>query len=163
MSGPFLIRAAQADDLAAVVDLIRALARFEHLPGPDEAAAERLRAHAFGRERYFEILVAERAGSIVGYAVYFMTYSTFLARPSLYLEDIFVDPGSRRRGIATSFLRELASIAVARGCGRFEWTVLDWNVAAMKFYESLGAVVLPDWRVCRVEGGALAALGRTDP
>src|SRR5262245_37194507 len=129
-----VIRDAEPRDLPAVIGLIRALAEFEKLPGPDEAAAARFTAHALGPERRFELLVAEAAGEVVGYAVYFMTYSTFLAQPSLYLEDLFVRPSERGRGIGEGFLRRLAAIAVARECGRFEWTVLDWNVRAQEFY-----------------------------
>jgi GNAT superfamily N-acetyltransferase len=155
---PFCIRPAARLDVAAVVGLIRELAEFEHLPGPDEAAARRLEEHAFGGIPRCEILVAEEEGAIVAYALYFMTYSTFLGRPSLYLEDLFVRPAFRRRGIATAFLRDLAAIAIARECGRFEWAVLDWNVAAQDFYVSLGAKILHEWRVCRVDGDALLAL-----
>ncbi len=154
-----LVRDAEPGDIPAVIDLIRGLAEFEKLPGPDDAAAARFAEHAFGPERRFELLVAEADGAIAGYAVYFMTYSTFLARPSLYLEDLFVRPSERGRGIGEAFLRRLAAVAVARGCCRFEWTVLDWNVRAQEFYLSLGARMLPEWRVCRVDGDALAALG----
>lgn len=156
----FRIRPAERSDVPRVVDLIRELADFERLPGPDETAARRLEEHAFGRAPRCEILVAEAEGAVVAYALYFTTYSTFLARPSLYLEDLFVRPAFRRRGIATAFLRELAALAVARECGRFEWAVLDWNVAAQDFYVSLGAKVMQEWRVCRVDGEALDALAR---
>jgi GNAT superfamily N-acetyltransferase len=144
----FVIRPAAAHDLPAVVTLIRALADFEQLPGPDEAAADRLAADFVG-ERY-QVLVAEIDRRVVGFALYFMTYSTFLARPSLYLEDLFVLPEARRRGIGTAFFRRLIELAKERGCGRFEWTVLDWNEPAQSFYRSLGAEVLPDWRICRM-------------
>jgi GNAT superfamily N-acetyltransferase len=156
------IRPAARTDVSAIVRLIRALAEFERLDGPDDEAALRLEEHAFGPSPRCEILVADQSGIVAGYALYFMTYSTFLARPSLYLEDLFVDPAHRRRGVGTAFLRRLASIAVERGCGRFEWAVLDWNVNAQRFYESLGARVMGEWRVCRLDGDALAALGRRD-
>jgi GNAT superfamily N-acetyltransferase len=162
MSLAFRIRAAVPADIPAVVALIAELAEFEHLTGPDQLAAGRLEEHAFGATPRCQILVADADGAgVVGYAVYFMTYSTFLAKPSLYLEDLFVKPAFRRQGIATGCLRELAAIAVARGAGRFEWAVLDWNVAAQQFYVGLGAKVLPDWRVCRMEGDALASLAGT--
>jgi len=147
MSNP-IIRAAEARDLPAVVGLVRALADFEKLEGPDDAAARRL-ADDFAAGRY-SLLVADDGERIVGYALFFFTYSTFLARPSLYLEDLFVHPGARGRGIGERFMRALAKEAVARGCGRFEWTVLDWNVNAQSFYKRLGAEILPGWWTCRI-------------
>jgi GNAT superfamily N-acetyltransferase len=158
--GMTIFREARAEDLPQVVALIRALAAFEKLPGPDEAAAERLAADFSARR--FELRVAELPppGGIIGYALYFMTYSTFLARPSMYLEDLFVDPAFRSRGIGAALLRDLAQLAAARGCGRFEWTVLEWNTRAQAFYGALGARLLPDWRVCRLDGDALAKLAK---
>jgi GNAT superfamily N-acetyltransferase len=155
MSNP-IIRAAEARDLPAVVGLVRALADFEKLEGPDDAAARRL-ADDFAAGRY-SLLVADDGERIVGYALFFFTYSTFLARPSLYLEDLFVHPGARGRGIGERFMRALAKEAVARGCGRFEWTVLDWNVDAQKFYRRLGAEVMSSWWTCRVTGDGLTQL-----
>ncbi|HEX9104528.1 MAG TPA: GNAT family N-acetyltransferase [Polyangia bacterium] len=151
-----IIRAADARDLPSVVGLVRALADFEKLPGPDEAAARRL-ADDFAAGRY-SLLVAEEAGSVIGYALYFFTYSTFLAQPSLYLEDLFVHPSGRGRGIGERFMRALAREAVRHGCGRFEWAVLDWNVDAQKFYRRLGAEVMSSWRICRATGEELKAL-----
>lgn len=159
MTAPALLRPATADDLGAVVALIRALAEFEKLPGPDAGAEGRLRADFTANPPRFELEVAEREGEVIAYALYFMTYSTFLARPSLYLEDLFVHPAHRSQGIGEALLRRLAARAVERGCGRFEWTVLDWNVNAQAFYQRLGARVLPEWRVCRVDGEALRTLG----
>jgi GNAT superfamily N-acetyltransferase len=156
----FVIRRAQPADLPHVIALIRALADFEELTGPDDSAAARLTAD-FLADRY-GLLVAERGDRVVGYALFFMTYSTFLARPSLYLEDLFVAPESRRLGIATAFLRELARQAVARGAGRFEWSVLDWNEPAQQFYRSMGAENHPQWRICRVQGAELGALAMAD-
>ena len=107
------------------------------------------------------MFVAEDAGArIVGYAIYFFTYSTFLARPSLYLEDLFVHPDARGRGVGERFMRALADEAERRGCGRFEWTVLDWNVNAQSFYKRLGAEVLPGWWTCRItaDGGGITSL-----
>jgi GNAT superfamily N-acetyltransferase len=151
-----VLRAARAADLPAVLQLVRELATFEQLPGPDEDAAQRFAAD-FARQR-FGLWVADASGEVAGYALHFMTYSTFLARPSLYLEDLYVRPERRRLGIASGLLRALARHANELGCGRFEWTVLDWNEPAQAFYRSLGAEVLPDWRVCRVSGEALVAL-----
>ena len=153
-----IIRAAEARDLPSVVELVRALADFEKLPGPDDAAARRL-ADDFAAAR-FSLFVAEAGGRVVGYALYFFTYSTFLAKPSLYLEDVFVHPSARGRGIGERFMRALAKEAVARGCGRFDWCVLDWNVDAQKFYRRLGAEVMPSWWTCRVTGDGLTALAQ---
>ena len=152
-----VIRAAEARDVPAVIALIRALAEFEKLPGPDDAAAARFVAD-FAAHR-FELLVADADGAVIGYALYFFTYSTFLAQASLYLEDLFVEPAARGRGIGERFMRRLANEAVQQRCGRFEWTVLDWNVRAQKFYRGLGAELLDEWRVCRVTGAALSKLG----
>jgi GNAT superfamily N-acetyltransferase len=150
------IRAAEARDLPSVVGLIRALADFEKLPGPDEAAARRIGEHfAAGR---FSLLVAEADAQVIGYALYVFTYTTFVAQPSLYLEDLFVHPDARGHGIGERFMRRLAAEAVRHDCGRFEWTVLDWNVRAQKFYRSLGAELLDEWRVCRVSGDGLTKL-----
>jgi GNAT superfamily N-acetyltransferase len=154
----FVIREAVADDLPSVIGLVRALADFEKLPGPDAAAEARFTAD-FQTDRY-RLLVADLDARVVGYALYFMTYSTFLARPSLYLEDLFVLPEARRHGIGTAFLKRLIDHAAASGCGRFEWTVLDWNDPAQAFYRSLGADVLPEWRICRLEGDKLLAAAR---
>jgi GNAT superfamily N-acetyltransferase len=159
MSTEIVIRAARADDLGQVVTLIRALAEFEKLPGPDADAERRLHEDFAATPPRFQLLVADDGGECVAYALYFFIYSTFLARPSLYLEDLFVRPDRRSRGIARAMLERLARVAVDTGCGRFEWTVLDWNERAKKFYRSLGARILPEWQVCRVDGDALAMLG----
>jgi GNAT superfamily N-acetyltransferase len=155
---PFRIRPARPADVPAVVELVRGLADFEKLPGPDEAAAARFGQHGFGPQPRFGLLVAEVDGPVRGYALFFDTYSTFRAAPSLWLEDLFVHPDVRRRGIGRALMLELARLAVARGCERFEWTVLDWNEGARRFYRSLGASMLGEWQVCRVEGEALARL-----
>ena len=159
MSNP-IIRAAEARDLPAVVGLVRALADFEKLEGPDDAAARRL-ADDFAAGRY-SLLVADDGERIVGYALFFFTYSTFLARPSLYLEDLFVHPGARGRGIGERFMRALAKEAVARGCGRFEWTVLDWNNHAIAFYERQGAKWLNDWKIYRLDREGLERLNEAN-
>jgi GNAT superfamily N-acetyltransferase len=151
-----VIRAGEARDLPAVIGLIRALADFEKLEGPDEAGARRLTDDFAARK--FSLLVAEAGGQIVGYALYFNMYSTFVARPTLYLEDLFVHPAARGRGIGERFMRALAAEAVRTGCGRFDWTVLDWNVDAQKFYRRIGAEVMSSWWTCRVTGEALTKL-----
>ena len=145
------VREARPGDASAIVGLIRALAEFEHLPGPTDEAAARFVEHGFGARPHFETLVAEDAGEIVAYAIFLTTYSTFLVRPSLFLEDIFVHPRARRRGVATALMTRLRALAVERGCGRFEWMVLDWNAGAQALYRKLGATQLDAWRLCRVE------------
>jgi GNAT superfamily N-acetyltransferase len=156
-----ILRRATAADGAAYIELVRGLARFEELEPPDAAAAARLLEHAFGPRPRYELLVAELAGELVAYAVFFETYSTFRALPSLYLEDVFVREDARGRGIGGSILRHLARLAVERGCGRFEWCVLDWNARAQSFYRSLGARIMSEWQLCRVDGEALASLARS--
>ena len=152
------IRPATVADVPAVVTLVRGLAEFEKLPGPDDGAEARFAAD-LGRGR-FQLLVAEAAGGALhAYALYFFTYSTFEARPSLYLEDLFVTPTARGQGLGERLMRRLAAEALRSDCARFEWTVLDWNVRAQKFYQSLGAELLDQWRVCRVTGAALTRLG----
>jgi GNAT superfamily N-acetyltransferase len=147
----FRIRKAEPRDGPAVLELVRALADFEHLPGPDDHAAQRIIDHGFGAHPCFEAILAEVERELAGFALYFFTYSTFAARPSLYLEDLFVRPEHRRQGIGSQLLHHLAAIAIERDCGRFEWTVLDWNESAQRFYQSLGAKVLPQWRICRID------------
>lgn len=157
--GSPIIRAASPDDGAAFIALVRALAAFEELPAPDEAGAARLLEEAFGPRPRFELRVVELAGELVAYAVFFETYSTFVARPSLYLEDLFVSAAARGRGIGTLLLEHLARLAVERGCGRFEWAVLDWNENAQRFYRGLGARISTEWHLCRLDGEALRRLG----
>ena len=149
----FQIRPARAADGPAYLTLVRALAAYERLEPPDAPACERLLADAFGARPRYELLVAEAPadGEIVAYAAFFETYSTFRARPTLYLEDLFVHPRARRRGLATAMLAHLRGLAEQRGCGRFEWTVLDWNTDAQALYASIGARMLDDWRICRVD------------
>ena len=148
---PPIIRLARREDAPAFVALVRALAEFEKLPGPDDAAAARLVDDAFGATPRYELLVAELAGELVAYAVFFPTYSTFRARPTLFLEDLFVHPRARRHGVATRMLAHLRELARARGCGRFEWMVLDWNAGAMQLYDGVGARRLDEWRLYRVD------------
>jgi GNAT superfamily N-acetyltransferase len=158
-----LLRRATAADGAAYIELVRGLARFEELEPPDDAAAARLLEHAFGPRPRYELCVVELGGELVAYAAFFETYSTFRALPSLYLEDVFVREDARGRGIGGSILRHLARLAVERGCGRFEWCVLDWNERAQSFYRALGARILSDWQLCRVDGAALASLAQRSP
>jgi len=144
-----LVRPATAADGPRFLDLVRGLAAYERLPPPDEAACARLLDDAFGPAPRFELFVAELDGEVVAYAATFTAYSTFLARPTLFLEDLFVDPAARRRGVATAVLAHLEAQARARGCGRFEWYVLNWNVDAQALYQGIGATLMPEWRVVR--------------
>lgn len=157
-ANPFKLRAAELRDVQAIVGLIRELAVFERLEHLMQATPEKLRPHLFGEKPVAEALVAEVDGDVVGFALFFTNFSTFLAQPGLYLEDLFVRPAHRGAGIGQALLRRLAQLAVERGCGRFEWSVLDWNVNAIGFYERMGATVMPDWRICRVTGDGLRSL-----
>jgi GNAT superfamily N-acetyltransferase len=159
---PATIRAAAPADVGAVHALMYELAEFEKLTHLFTGTPEGLTEALFGTRPAAEALVAEDAGRIVGYALFFHNYSTFLARRGLYLEDLYVQPSQRGSGLGTAMLRALAAIAVERQCGRFEWTVLDWNQPAISFYEKMGATVLPEWRVVRVAGEALERLATPD-
>src|SRR5436853_3102604 len=139
------IRAATRRDAATICALIRGLADYEKLSHEVEAPIARIRQHGFGPRRYFETLLCFDGPHAVGFALYFFTYSTFLARPTLYLEDLFVLPAERGQGAGLALLRALARRAVGRGCGRMEWTVLDWNRPAIRFYQALGARLRRDW------------------
>ena len=151
----FSIRAAELRDVTAVVQLIRELAELEHLAHLLQVTPEKLRPHLFGERAVIEALVAENAGEVVGFAVFFTNFSTFLAQPGLYLEDLYVQPSQRGRGVGEALLSRVGRLAVERDYGRFEWSVLDWNANAIRFYEKMGATVMPDWRICRVTGEAL--------
>ncbi len=154
------IRLATAADVGAVLALMRELAEFEKLTHLFVATEAMLHDAVFGARPSAELLVAERDGALVGYALFFHNFSTFLGRRGLYLEDLYVRPAERGSGIGKSMLKRLAAIAVERDCGRFEWTVLDWNQTAIDFYERLGATVMPDWRVVRMTGDALAGFAK---
>lgn len=158
-SAAFAIRAAEPRDLDAIVRLIGRLAEFEHLSHLVQATPEKLGPHLFGPRPVAEALVVDSGAQVVGFALFFTNFSTFLARPGLYLEDLFVEPEQRGRGIGKALLTRLAELAAERGCGRFEWSVLDWNADAIRFYERMGATVMPEWRICRIAGDTLAAYG----
>ena len=147
-------------DVPTLVGFIRELAEYERLTSLCTGSTAELADALFGERPAAEVLLAEVDGAIVGFALFFHNFSTFLARRGLWLEDLFVRPAFRGLGIGRLLLRAVASIAVARRCGRFEWSVLDWNAPAIGFYERLGATVMPDWRIVRVTGDALAQLGR---
>lgn len=153
----FAIRSAELRDVVAIVQMIRELAVFERLEHLVEATPEKLRPCLFGERPVAEALVAEVQGQAIAFALYFTNFSTFLARPGLYLEDLYVQPAHRAKGVGKALLTRLASLAAERGCGRFEWSVLDWNANAIGFYERMGATLLPDWRICRITGDALRA------
>ncbi len=154
---PPLIRPLGPADVPALLALIEALAEYEHLlPPPDPAARERLARDAISTPPRFEALLAEVDGGVVGYAIYFETYSTFLALPTLYLEDIFVLPEARGRGAGAALFQACAREAQRRGCGRMEWQVLAWNELALRFYARRDAQPLDDWRPFRLMGEALA-------
>src|SRR5690242_16595924 len=153
-----VVRPATPADSAVIIQLVVALAEFERLPPPDDAARGRLLADAFGPHPRFEIFLAEVEGQVVGYAFVFETYSTFLAMPTLYLEDLFVLPQFRSKRVGYALMRYCAEQALSRGCGRLDWVVLDWNKHAIDFYERLGARHLDDWHVYRLDRAGLERL-----
>lgn len=153
-----MIRAATPKDVPTIATFIRDLAEYERLSHEVTLNEENLREHLFGTRPFAEVLIAEEEGSPVGFALFMHNYSTFLARPGIYLEDLFVRPAHRGRGHGKALLEALARIAVERGCGRFEWAVLDWNTPAIDFYRSLGAQAMHDWTIFRVTGPALRRL-----
>jgi GNAT superfamily N-acetyltransferase len=160
------VRPAEEGDVPAIVGLIRELAEFEHLTHLLQVTPETLHPHLFGPRPVAEALVGESTrpgGGVVAFALYFTNFSTFLCRPGLYLEDLYVQPEHRGSGLGKALLTRLGRIAVERNYGRFEWSVLDWNQNAIDFYERMGATVMPEWRICRVAGPALQAFagGRT--
>lgn len=153
------LRAAAPRDLEAIVALIGELAEFEQLTDLLEVTPETLRPHLFGERPVAECVVGEVDGEVVAFALFFTNFSTFLAKPGLYLEDLYVRPAQRGTGLGRALLEHLGRLAAERGCGRFEWSVLDWNERAIRFYEGLGATVMPDWRICRITGERLASFG----
>jgi GNAT superfamily N-acetyltransferase len=154
------IRAATARDVPEILAFIRELADYEKLSGEVVATEARLRDSLFGPRPCAEVLIAEVDGRAAGFALFFHNYSTFLARPGIYLEDLFVRPAYRGRGTGKALLQRVAALALERHCGRLEWSVLDWNRPAIEFYRSVGAVPMEDWTVYRVTGPALATLAR---
>ena len=172
----FTLRAAELRDVGAIVQLIRELAEFEQLLHLVQVTPEKLRPQLFGERPAAEAIVVEigggkgdgkgegkgknkAQGEVIAFALFFTNFSTFLGQPGLYLEDLYVKPAHRGAGIGEALLKRLATLAVERGCGRFEWSVLDWNENAIRFYQRMGAVLMPEWRICRVSGEPLQALG----
>ncbi len=152
------LRSATPADVPTILGFIRELAAYEQLEHQVVATEALLAAQLFGARPAAEVVIAEVGGAAVGFALFFHNFSTFLGRPGLFLEDLYVQPHMRGHGIGRRLLRHLAGIAVARECGRMDWNVLDWNEPAIGFYKKLGADILPDWRTCRVAGESLKAL-----
>ncbi len=157
------IRPATAADVPLILALVRELAAYEREPDAVVATEADLLRDGFGDSPRFHVLVAEHDGEPAGFAFYFFSYSTWRGRPVLYLEDLFVRPACRKKGIGMALMRRLARIAVDLGCPRFVWEVLDWNEPALRFYESLGAEVLRSWLNVRLEGEALTRLAELEP
>ena len=157
------IRPAGPDDAETLDRLIRELAAYEKLEADVQATPELLRKYLFGPHQCIEALVAEQNGEAVGFALYFFNFSTFRCLPGLYLEDIYVKPEFRGQGLGTALFRRLAAVAMDRGCGRLEWSVLDWNEPAIGFYQSLGARAMDEWTIHRLEGEPLERLARLNP
>jgi GNAT superfamily N-acetyltransferase len=156
-----LIRDATVDDVPVIVSLVRELATYEREPDAVVATDEQFRDALFGHAPRVSCLVAEDDGDVVGFALWFLNFSTWLGRHGIYLEDLFVRPSARGRGHGKALLPELARIAVERGYGRVEWSVLDWNTSAQDFYRGLGAAPMDEWTVWRLSGDALTKLGET--
>ena len=157
------IRFGQPDDVPAIFSLIKGLAEYERLSHEMVGTEELLREHLFGERPYVEVLIAEAGGRAVGFALFFHNYSTFLTRPGIYLEDLFVLPDERGRGCGKALLTALGRLALERNCGRLEWSVLDWNEPSIQFYRSLGAVGMDEWTINRVTGEALERLASQAP
>lgn len=158
IASKFILRWATPDDVPALFDLIQALAEYEKLSHAVTGNAQALKEHLFGSRPCIEAVIVEYTGQAVGFALFFTNYSTFLTKPGIYLEDLFVLPEYRRQGIGETLITYLAKLAVERGYGRLEWSVLDWNAGAIAFYERMGASILEDWRICRVTGDSLTNL-----
>ena len=154
-----LIQGVREGDVGILHSLVRALAEYEKLAAQVVGTASDLRRELFSEHPVIEAVIAWDRDNALGFALYFHNYSTFLARRGLYLEDLFVVPEARGRGIGKALIRHCARIAVQRQCGRFEWAVLDWNRPAIDFYQSIGATILLDWQLCRLSGDALQGFG----
>ena len=158
-----LIRPAAIKDVPTILGFIRELAAYEKLSHEVVATEDLLRRHLFGARPAAEVRIASLAAQDVGFALFFTNFSTFVGRPGIYLEDIYVRPHARGRGVGKALLRDVARLAVQRDCGRLEWSVLNWNEPAIRFYESMGAVPMSDWKVYRVTGPALAEIASHAP
>ncbi|WP_137885245.1 GNAT family N-acetyltransferase [Pseudomonas sp. 2FE] len=154
------LRAAQRDDIPLILSLIRELAEYEKLSEQVVADPAQMADHLFGTRPFAEVLIGELDGEPAGFALFFHNYSTFLGKPGIYLEDLYVRSSARGAGLGRALLAELAHLAVSRGCGRLEWSVLDWNEPALGFYHRLGARPLDDWTAYRLSGTALTELAQ---
>ena len=152
------IRPAQVEDVDLIFELILGLAKYEQMTDRVTGNSDLLRSHLFGTRPYAESIVAEFDTKIVGFGLFFYNYSTFLTQPGLHLEDVFVLPEYRRQGIGKALMMSVAKIAFDRGCGRLEWSVLEWNQPAIDFYHSLSATILPEWKICRMTAATLAEI-----
>lgn len=150
-----ILRPARKNDVAEIFNLIKALAEYEKLSDMVTGNIDDLTNHLFGERPLIDVIVAELEGKLVGYTLFFYNYSTFLTKPGIYIEDLFVLPEYRGQGIGKSLVNAVAKLAIEKGCGRVEWSVLDWNAPAIAFYENMGADILPDWRICRLTGDNL--------
>ncbi len=159
MRSPVTIRQATEEDVPLILSFIRKLAVYERLADQVQATEEVLRTSLFGPTPRAEVLLAFLGGQAAGFALYFHNFSTFVGRPGLYLEDIYVDEEHRGRGVGRALFQRMAEIALERKCQRFEWAVLEWNESAIRFYEKLQAKPLADWRLFRLSGEALGHLG----
>jgi len=153
-----MIRPATPADVPVIARLIRALAEYERLTHEVILDEDRLQQHLFGPRPYAEVLLAEDNGQVVGFALFFHNYSTFVGKPGIYLEDLFVEPACRGRGLGKALLQALAKLAIERDCGRLEWAVLDWNEPSIQFYQALGAKPMDEWTGYRLTGEALRGL-----
>ena len=159
MAKNFRIRGAEPADVPQILTFIRELAIYEKLEHEAVGSEEQLHQHLFGKRPYAEVILGEtESGEPAGFALFFHNYSTFLTRPGIYLEDLFVRPQFRGEGFGKALLLHLAKLAVERGCGRLEWAVLDWNEPAIGFYEALGARMMTEWRTFRLTGDSLESL-----
>ena len=158
MGSQLNIRPALSEDTLQIFNLIKALAEYEQLSDRVTGNVRDLEQHLFGDRPCAEAIVAEWSEKVVGFGLFFTNYSTFLTKPGIYIEDLFVLPDYRRRGIGKAMLSYLGKLAIERDAGRLEWSVLDWNHSAIAFYQQMGATVLPDWRICRVTEDALETL-----
>jgi len=163
--GPFTIRASRPYDCETIVNLVRELAVYEKLEHLAVATADDFRRNLFGPRPFAEAILAESGSDrrLIGFALYFHTFSTFLGKPGIYLEDIFVRPESRRQGVGKALLASVARVAEERGCGRLEWSVLNWNTPSIEFYVSLGARPMSEWSVYRVDDEPLRRLAALAP
>ncbi|MFN8769846.1 MAG: GNAT family N-acetyltransferase [Neisseriaceae bacterium] len=158
MNNNITIRFATEEDIPLILSFIKELAKYEKLLDQVTATEQKLRETLFNNKKYAEVIIASINNKVAGYALFFHTFSSFLSKPGLYLEDLYIKPEFRKQKIATSILIYLANLAVDRGCDRFEWACLDWNQPAIDFYTSMGAIAMDEWTVYRVNGNNLKSL-----